>query len=148
MSTLIIEPITTTPLEQKFRLLSNISLAVLRVHLVKQHTPPGDLIVKILEGANLIKTITTPFATLNSEFTEDYGHGIFKFDINLPLKTTGSYIEYTLQVSASSYDPANYYSWAKDWEKNATNLYGEGSTSGTANQDTLKPYKFEIWEYK
>ena len=148
MSTMIIEPITTSDLEQDFRLKLNTSLNCLRLHLMKYGTPSGNLVIEILSGATVIKTITTAYSTLNAEFTKSYGHGVFKFDLDLPLIKNGTYTEYTLRLSASSYDASNYYAWVKDWIPEKNNLYGEGNiTDGVTPQDTLKPYHFELYEY-
>lgn len=149
MSTLVMEPITSSGLEQEFRLTKNTTLGVLRLHLLKNGTPGGNLIIKILEGSTEIFTSTVAMTTLNDVFNQTYGHGVFKFDLNLPLKKSGVYTEYTLQLTAPSYTSSDYYGWVKDWIPKHTNLYGGGSiVEGSTLQDTLKPYHFELYEFE
>ena len=149
MSTLILEEITTSNLEQVIRVSNNASCAVLRLHLYKHGTPTGNLVIKLLSGATVLKTITTDYSTMNAEIAESYGHGLFKFDLDFPLKKDGAYTEYTIQLSSSAYDSSNYYGWVKDWYPSYSDLYGTGSlSSGNTIKDTLKPFHFELYEYK
>ena len=148
MSTLVIEEITVIAIEQEIRLTRNAGLVAIRLHLMKYGTPTGDLVMAIYEGANLIKSVTTAMSTLNAEFSLAYGHGLFKFDLEIPIRKSGAYTTYTIKLSAAGYGASNYYAWVKDWLPEKTNLYGEGNiTNGITPQDTLKPYHFELYEY-
>lgn len=149
MSSLVVEDIIDAGISQEIRLTTNTSLAAIRVHLMRFGTPTGNLILKVKTGATTIQTITTAHSLLNAEIGELYGHGLFKFDLELPIRKNGVYTEYTIELSSSAYDSSNYYAWCKDWFPAKENLYGTGaSVLGETSQDTLKPYHLELYEYE
>ncbi len=148
MSILLIEEITVAGIEQEIRLQQNASVREIRLNLLKWGTPTGKFIIEIYQDAELIDSITTPFSTLNAEIADDYGYGFFRFVVNLPFKKTNPYSIYSIKLSASTFDSSNFYAWTKNWETDLDNLYGSGVVDGRTDEDSLKPYFFEIAQYK
>ena len=153
MSQIIYEPIKTIadPVDQDFRIRFNGSMYALRLHLLKYGNPTGNLVVQLLDGAEILKEIITPFATLIAETSEDYSHGMYRFDLDMPIRKRGEYVELTIRVYATDYivSDSDFFGFVKNWKKEFNSLYGDTGniTDGDTYQDTLKPYHFELYEY-
>lgn len=148
MSYLIVQDIVIAGIEQDIRLQLNANLYAIKLNLMKYGTPTGNLIIEIKEGSNVVKTITTAMSVLNAEIADAYGYGMFKFDLDIPIKKTGEYTEYTIKLSSSVDDVNNYYAWCKDWEKDYDDLWGSLQTNGVADDEKLKPFHIRFLEYK
>lgn len=148
MSTLVIQPIDSSGVIQNFKITEDVNLYRIRIGLYKKNTPTGNLVISLLYGSDIILSKVIPMTTLNSEFTKNYGYGIFSFDFEIPLKKVGVSTEYSIKLQNTSGTLDNYYAWFKNWIPDLTNTYGDYSSGGSVSNDTSKPYHLELYKYK
>lgn len=141
--------------EQKFRIQRHISLAHFRPWIYKHgNLQTGTLTCEVLEGSDLLKTVTIPYQKINEEIPGTYAHGQIRFDMNalqLNHNTLNEWTEYTVRVYMSGYTNLStaFIGVIRRYELKIYETYGPGvDINGEAVNDMIEPLGFELFEYR
>lgn len=139
---------------QNFQIRKSLSIAHVRPWVYKHgNLVSGDMVCEIWEGPDLLKTITIPYTTINSEIPGTYAHGQIRFDtapLQLNHDSTQTWTEYTIKFYMDNYtnNPAAFVGLVRRYELKIYDTYGDGVISNEAPNDMVEPLGFELFEYK
>jgi hypothetical protein len=123
MSTLLVDELFNgVVFEQPIRITKSTQFAYIRAWIYKNGTlASGNLQLQVYDGATLLKTVSIPYADINTNIPLPYAHGYIKFDVSplaLNVNPTETYHEYILKFSMSGYtnDLNNYMAIVREWD--------------------------------
>ncbi len=154
MSTLVYSKMSNEePIEQRIRILRDTSIKHMRPWLYIQGMPDGDLTMHIYRSATLLASVTIPVSQLNSERSESYSHGFFRFDfeqLKLHMSEGVANEEYkvVLELTNHTDDEDNHIGWVRNWENNVYTVYGDGVVNGISPNDMIEPFGLEIYDLR
>lgn len=141
--------------EQNFRIQKSLPIAHVRPWVYKQGTlVDGVLTLEIWEGADLLKTATIDYTTINLEIPGTYAHGFIRFDfspLQLNHKSTQEYTEYTLKLYMDNHtlNINAFIGASRRWEAKTYPTYGDDVVNNEAVNDSIEPLGLEFfnWSY-
>ncbi len=154
MSTLVYQKMSNEePIEQTIRILRPTSIKHIRAWLYIQGTPDGDITLSIYSGATLLASSTIDTATLLTPISEQYAHGMFRFDfdqLKLHINEGSVNEEYkiVLELTDHTDDEDNHIGWVRNWENNVYTVYGDGVVNGISPNDMIEPFGLEIYDLR
>lgn len=99
----------------------NISLRVVYLGLYVSRAPGGNVSLEIQDSVG--KTIESSDAvTVASLSTEDFAHGLFRFDIDTPLKESVVYRMALVPGGGYTSDSNNFVGWKRDFDHTVSAL--------------------------
>lgn len=155
MSTLIIDPLFDgVTFTQPIKVSRNISIAHIRPWVYLNGTlQDGNLQCRVLQGVNVLTTVSIPYTEVNTAKTLNYAHGYIRFDFEslILFRNEGEEkTEYIFEFSMVDHtsDPNNYIAICREWDNKSAIVYGEVDINGEAVNDYVEPAGYEIFEYR
>lgn len=139
---------------QNFRIQKSVSIAHIRPWFYKHGILlSGNLICEVWEGLDLLKSVSIPYTTINSEIPGTYAHGQLRFDfdpLQLNHNTVNEWTEYTVKFYMSGYtnNPSAFVGMIRRYELKFYDTYGLDVFSNEAPNDMVEPLGLELFEYK
>lgn len=146
MSTLVLEELKASTLEQELTVNKRSVLRAIRPNLYFHNDPAGTYTIKIKNGSTELASKSLTMAEIISGAswtTGQYHHGVITFDLSGSEIVLNKGVTYTIELSASGYSfsESSYVGWIKEYE-NLKNTY----TGSTSDAFSL-PFSYEIWSY-
>lgn len=139
---------------QNFRINKSLSVPHIRPWLYKQGTlVDGELTLEVWQNADLLKTATIDYTTINTEIPATYAHGQVRFDFD-PLQLNhdrqSEFTEYTLRIYMANHtrDTNNFVGTIRRYELKIYDTYGNEVVNGEPPNDFVEPLGFEIYRWR
>lgn len=120
MTSLVLEDLITTPIEQDILLEKSILVNAVRLHLYKNKNPSGSLKLSVIKNSVILATSINLISNLFVGITVTgffHGYLLFIFNPVLVVNNSGTYTFKLEGINGYTYSSDNHIAWVKEHER-------------------------------